>query len=210
MGKTLMGGSSTKQVSNLTKEQQQLFNALLGQAQQQAPGALAEALGAGQASGQLFQQAFVDPALLALKRDILPAITGSTAFGDIGDTGLHQALERAMTDTATMIGSQAGQYNLAQQQRQLQGLQLAQQLAGQKTFENVIQQQQGILGPLLQAGATIGGAVLGGPIGAGIGSGLGGMLGGGGSSIASAAQSAIGGGGSAQDILGRYISARGM
>jgi len=165
MGKTFMGGSSVKNVQTLLPEQQQFVQNTLGQVQQQAPQALSEALSPldPQAQQQAFQQAYVDPAMLAFERSIMPAIESGAAFsGASSSSALNQALAQAAQDTATMLGSQYGQFQQQQQQRQLQALAMALGLAGQKTFEPVVQQRQGILGPLIGTAGKIGAAYMGG------------------------------------------------
>jgi hypothetical protein len=157
-----MGGSSVKNVQTMLPQQQQFLENVFGQTQQQAPQALLEALG-GQGpleENVAFQQQYVDPAMLAFERSILPAIESSAAFsGASSSSALNQALAQAAQDTMTMLG---GQYGQMQNQRQMQALGLLGQLTGQKAFEPVVQQRSGILGPLINAGAKVGAAYLGG------------------------------------------------
>jgi hypothetical protein len=68
------------------------------------------------------------------------------------------------------------QYN-QQQGNLLQALGLMSGLGSQKTFEPMLQQRQGLLGPLLGAGGAIGGGLLGGPLGGPAGAVAGGTAG---------------------------------
>lgn len=97
-----------------------------------------------------FQKSFVDPAQQALERQIIPDIKNQfLGGGSKGSSALNQALAQAATDVGTGLGSQyLNQYNQMQSNR-LQGVNLLSGLAGQRTFEPIFQQRQGLLGPLL-------------------------------------------------------------
>ena len=111
---------------------------------------------------QMFQQSFVEPSTQMLQRSIIPALKEAYLGEETGSSALNQALAQSATDLSTALGSQLmNQYNLGQQ-RQIGALGTMGQLAGQKTFEPMIQQQQGLLGPLLGALGQAGAAGLGG------------------------------------------------
>jgi hypothetical protein len=111
----------------------------------------------------LFQQAFVDPAMLTFEQQVLPSI--QQRFVDAGagsSSALNQALAQSATDLSTMLGSQAGQFYQGQQGNQLQALGLLNQLVGQRSQDPIIQQRQGLAGPLIGLGGRIAGGLLGG------------------------------------------------
>jgi len=120
---------------------------------------------------QLFQQSYIDPAMQALNKQILPGIQQQFVNANAGSSSaLNQALAEAATDVTTNLGSLFGNFYGQQQQLQQQGqlgaLGQLGGLAGQRTFEPVISQQQGILGPILQALAGVYGGGLSGGMGA--------------------------------------------
>ena len=109
----------------------------------------------------VFQKSYVDPAMMAMERQIIPGI--QQRFVDAGagsSSALNQALAQSATDLSTSLGSQYGQFLQGQQQNQLNALNMFGQLGTQQTFSPLIQQQQGILGPLINAGGTIGAAAM--------------------------------------------------
>jgi len=110
----------------------------------------------------MFQKSFVDPSTQMLQRQIVPALKEAYLGEESGSSALNQALAQSATDLSTALGSQLmNQYNIGQQ-RQIGALGTLGGLAGQKTFEPMIQQQQGILGPLIGALGQAGAAGLGG------------------------------------------------
>lgn len=113
----------------------------------------------------LFQQAYVDPAMLTFEQQVLPAIQERFVGANAGSSSaLNQALAQSATDLSTMLGSQMGQFYQGQQQLGQQGqlgaLSALQGSLGQKQFDPIIQQQQGILGPLIGAAGQAAGARL--------------------------------------------------
>jgi hypothetical protein len=113
----------------------------------------------------MFQQSFVDPAMLTYEQQVLPAI--QQRFVDAGagsSSALNQALAQSAGDLSTMLGSQMGQFTQNQQQLNQQGqlgaLSALQGSMGQRSFDPMIQQQQGLLGPLIGAGGQIGAAMM--------------------------------------------------
>jgi hypothetical protein len=164
MGKTLMGGVSRKEnIELLNPQQQQLFSQVLGQAGPSAGGAFQNLL-AGQSPEEMqniFQKTYVDPAMQAYQRNILPSIQQRFVDLDAGSSSaLNQALAQSATDLSTSIGSQYGQFLQGQQGQQLSALAQFLPLLQQKTFQPQFQQQQGLLGPLLQAAGQIGAAFI--------------------------------------------------
>lgn len=115
---------------------------------------------------QMFQQSFVDPAQQMMQRQIIPGIKEQfMGMDESGSSALNQALSQSATDLSTALGSQMmNQYNIGQQ-RQMGALGQMGQMAGQRTFEPMIQQQQGILGPLIGMLGQMGSAGLGGWLG---------------------------------------------
>ena len=157
MGKTLMGGVSQKEnIPLLTPEQQSyLTSAMSGleqMGQQMSP----------QEFQQMFQQSFVKPTTQTLQRQIVPALKEAYLGEETGSSALNQALAQSATDLSTALGQQLmSQYNLGQQ-RQIVALGQLGQMAGQRTFQPILQQRLGILGPLLGLVGQGGAAGLGG------------------------------------------------
>jgi len=160
MGQTLMGGVSNEgNVQLLTPEQQQYLSSIMG-------GTNPEEF------QKMFQTSFVEPAQQMLQRQIIPGLKEAYLGEEQGSSALNQALAQSATDLSTSLGSQLmNQWNMAQGR----GL----QAAGTRMFEPMIQEQQGILGPILSMLGSIGGGFLGGPLGASLLGGLGSQLGGG-------------------------------
>ena len=170
MGQTFMGGSKVAgNTSLLTKQQGSWLNDLLSGTQGQAGQVAQQFLGNTQ-PGQfqdLFQQAYVDPAMMAFERNVLPSI--QQRYADVGagsSSALNQALGQAATDVSTMIGSQAGQFYGQQQSNALNLLNVLAGLSGQRTFEPNVKTNTGILPGLIEGGLKLGGAYLGGPLAA--------------------------------------------
>lgn len=111
----------------------------------------------------MFEEQYIKPAEQAYERFTLPGIQQRFVDVDAGSSSaLNQALAQSATDLSTALGTQFGQFMTGQQQQQQQALnQLLQLLTGQ-TFTPIIQQQQGILGPLLGATGQLAGAYFGG------------------------------------------------
>lgn len=108
-----------------------------------------------------YQKSFIDPAQQALQRQIIPGIKENfLGLDESGSSALNRALAQSATDVSTSLGSGIlGQYNQYQANR-LSALSGLGGLAGSQTFQPLINQQQGILGPLIGAAGTIGGAAL--------------------------------------------------
>lgn len=162
MGKTMMGGSThEKNISMLTPEQQAMFSTILGGLGPQYMQGMQQFM-QPQSQEDLeatFQKTYVQPALQAMEQQIAPAI--QQRFADAGagsSSALNQALGQAASDLSTSMGSQFGQFQQNQQLQQLQALQGFSPMLTNQTFSPLIQQQSGILGPLIQAGGQIGAA----------------------------------------------------
>ena len=156
MGKLLMGG--TEHVGNvglLTPQQQNFLTQAMG-----GLGQMGQPMGPEQ-FGEMFQKSYVDPMQQILQRQIIPAIKEQFLGEESGSSALNQALAQSATDLTTALGSQyMGQYG-QEQNRILQALGALGGLSGQRTFEPMIQQNQGILGPLIGSLGQLGGAYLG-------------------------------------------------
>ena len=100
----------------------------------------------------MFQQTTIDPALQALQQQILPAIQQRFADANASSSSaLNQALAQTATDLSTSLGSQFGQFAQGQQQLQQGARGQALPFLTQPTFQPVLEQKQGILGPLIGA-----------------------------------------------------------
>jgi len=108
---------------------------------------------------ELFQKSFIDPAQQALQRQIIPGIKEQfMGLDETGSSALNQALAQSATDLSTQLGSQyMNQFN-QRNQNMLQALGLLGGMGSQRTFEPMIQQSQGILGPLIGMLGQLGGA----------------------------------------------------
>lgn len=160
MGKTLTGSTEHKaNISMLTPEQQQILNQTLeqlGPAFTENLGQFMQPMDQEQMDAQ-FQKMYVDPAMMAYDRNIVPGIQQRFTDANAGSSSaLNQALAQSATDLSTSLGSAYGQFMQGQQQNQLNALGMFGSMLGQQTFNPIIQQNQGILGPLVGAGGQIG------------------------------------------------------
>lgn len=115
--------------------------------------------------GDLFQKSFVDPALQAYQRQIVPGLKESIlGFDESGSSALNQALAQGASDISTGLGQQYMNFYNQQQQNKLGALNSLGGLTGQRTFEPNIQQIQGILPGLLNAIIKAAGLAAGGGI----------------------------------------------
>lgn len=94
-----------------------------------------------------------------MQRQIIPSLKEAyLGTEEAGSSALNQALAQSATDLSTALGQQyMGQYN-QMMGNQLSTLGLLGGIGTQKTYEPMVQQTQGILGPLLAALGQIGGA----------------------------------------------------
>lgn len=109
----------------------------------------------------IFQKSVVDPTMQVYNQQVLPGIQQRFVDANAGSSSaLNQALGQSAADLGTMLGSQYLDFFKQQQANTLSALGGLGGLAGQQTFQPVVNQKQGILGPLIGAGGTIGGAAM--------------------------------------------------
>jgi len=161
MGDIMMG--SAKHSGNaplMTGEQNDYLSQLLQGLGPEAQGALSQFLQPYD-SGQyqdLFQQAFIDPAMQTYEQQVLPGIQQRFVDANAGSSSaLNQALGQSAADLSTMLGGQMGQFFQQQQGNTLSALGLGNQALGQRSFDPIIQQRQGLAGPLIGAGGQAAG-----------------------------------------------------
>lgn len=105
----------------------------------------------------VFQKSYVDPAMQAYEQNILPSIQQRFVDANASSSSaLNQALAQSASDLSTSLGSQYGSFLQGQQQNQLAALGQFLPLLTNQSFSPMIQQRQGILGPLIGAAGTIG------------------------------------------------------
>lgn len=169
MGKTALGGTQLGPSADLlAPEQRQFLSGILGNAAPQAGEAYSQFL-QPQSMGDyqsLFEQSYINPAMQAFNRQVLPSIQQQFVDANAGSSSaLNQALAEAATDVTTNLGSQFGQFFQNQQQNRLGALGQLGGLTGQRTFEPTTETTQGWLGPLLGALGGVAGGALGGGFG---------------------------------------------
>jgi len=146
----------------LTPEQQALFSSFLtglGPDAMATFGNLLQPMGQEQMD-EVFQKAYVDPAMQTFEQQMIPAIQQRFTDSNAGSSSaLNQALAQSAGDLSTALGSQYGQFFQNQQQQQLQAINQFLPLLTGQTFSPLIQQQSGILGPLIGAAGQIGAGV---------------------------------------------------
>ena len=160
MGKTMMGGSThEKNISMLTPEQQQLYSSTLtglGPQFQQGFGNFMQPQ-SQEDMDALFQKSYVDPAMQTFEQRTIPGIQQAFSDANAGSSSaLNQALAQGASDLSTSMGSQYGNFQQNQQQMQLQALMQFLPLLTNQTFSPLIQQKQGLAGPLIGAAGQIG------------------------------------------------------
>lgn len=164
MGSTLMGGAKqTGSAQLMTGEQSDFLSQAMGGLGPQANQAYSQFLqpyDQDQFQG-LFQQSFIDPAMQQYEQQIVPMLQQRFVDANAGSSSaLNQALGQSASDLSTMLGSQMGQFYQGQQQNQLQALQGLTGMVGQKQFDPIIHQREGILGSLIGAGGAMGAAAI--------------------------------------------------
>jgi len=166
MGKTLMGGAThEKNIDLLTPQQKQFLGGVLGMPgmAQQAGDAYSQFLQpySPEQYEDVFQKAVVDPTMMQYEQQVLPSIQQRFVDANAGSSSaLNQALAQSATDLSTVLGSQYLDFYKQNQANQLAALSGLGGLAGQQTFQPLVSQSGGILGPLIQAGGTIGAAAM--------------------------------------------------
>lgn len=163
--KILTGGAShVGNVELLTPEQKSALSQIVGPGGQLAEQRFQELLGpqSEEDMESIFQRSYVDPALKAFTEKFSPAI--QQQFTDYGAAGaspaLQQALAQSAGDISASLGSQYGQFRGQQNTKQLQALQLLMPAITGQVSSPIVQQQQGILGPVLGAAGSIGAGMM--------------------------------------------------
>jgi hypothetical protein len=185
MGKssTLSGGSKhSGNVDLFTKEQKNYLSGILSKgttnkAKQNYQGFLESGidydiegmLGSGQ---DAFQKGVVDPMMQQYQQQVLPATQQRFVDANAGSSSaLNQALATGANDLTTQMGQmylpfmqhredmRADLYK-NQELNRLNALSGLSGLAGMNSFTPMINQRQGILGPLIGAGGQLGGAAI--------------------------------------------------
>ena len=141
----------------LTQEQRNLLQQILSQVGDDATSLIGQLLQPqGEATQEVFQQTYVEPAMQALNQQIAPAIQQRFADANASSSSaLNQALAQAASQMSTNIGSQYGQFLQGQQGM---GLSALLPLITNQTFTPIIQQRQGLASPLIGAAGQIGAA----------------------------------------------------
>ena len=143
MGSSAMGKMTYEgNQQMLTPEQQAYLSSIFGGGNAQA---------AGQAYSQflqpydptkyqdVFQKAYVDPAMMAFNRNIVPGIQQSAVDLNAGSSSaLNQALAQASADLGTQVGAQYGNFFNQQQANTLSALGQLGNLSTQRTFEIIL------------------------------------------------------------------------
>lgn len=150
MGKTILGSQGS---SNLLSPEQQNY---LSQAMQ-GQGAYGQFLQpySPEAYSDVFERGVLQPTQKAYTQKILPAI--QQRFVDAGggsSSALNQALAQSASDLQSTLGSQYLDFFKGQQQNTLGALGQLGNLSGSRSFEPY--QQQGILGDIIKALASLG------------------------------------------------------
>lgn len=162
MGKTLMGQTTHEgNIDLLTPEQKSFLSNVLGGAAGQASGAYGQFLQpySPEQYQDVFQKSVIDPSLQAYNQQVLPSIQQRFVDANAGSSSaLNQALAQSAENLTTGLGAQYGNFFQNQQNRTLNALGQLGGLAGSRTFNPIVQQTPGILGPLIGAfGQGIGG-----------------------------------------------------
>ena len=150
--------------ANLSSPQQsQFINSLVGGLAPQAQQAYGQLLQPydPQQFQSLFQQAFIDPAMMNYEQQVLPSIYQS--FGDANagsSSALNQALAASARDLSTGLGQQMGNFYQNYQQQQLGALGQVGGLAGTRILDPIVQQGYNPMGDLIGAGGQIGASAL--------------------------------------------------
>ena len=159
-----MGGDTRKEnIDLLSPEQSGFLSNTLG-----SNGAYSEFLQPYNQEGfqDLFQKSFIDPAQKNLQQQVIPGIKESfLGLDESGSGSLNRALAQSATDVSTGLGQQYMNFFNQQQQNKLGAMGQMGGLAGINTFQPHIEQQQGILGPIIAALGQVGGGLTSGGLG---------------------------------------------
>lgn len=136
---------------------------MLGGLGPQAGGAYSQFL-QPQSQGDLqsaFQQGVVDPSLQQFTQQVIPGIQQRFVDANASSSSaLNQALSSSAENLQTSLGGQYLNFMQGQQGNTLNALGQLGGLTGQRTFEPMVQQQGGILGPLIAALGQLGGGMM--------------------------------------------------
>lgn len=147
----------------MTPEQKSFLSNILGPnagAAQQAYGQFLQPYNPQQYE-DVFQKSVVDPTMQTYERSVLPSIQQRFVDANAGSSSaLNQALAQSAQDLGTSLGSQYLNFFNQQQANQLSALGGLGGLAGQRTFQPIVSQNQGILGSLLSGAGSLGGGFL--------------------------------------------------
>ena len=164
MGKTFKGGTShVGNIDLLTPEQKQLLSQAINTLGPQFVDSLSSLMGpqSQEQNQEVFQQSYVDPAMQMFEQQLMPSIQQRFVDANAGSSSaLNQALSQGAKDISTSIGSQYGNFLQNQKQNQFQALGAMVPLISGKSFSPMIQQQQGILGPMLGAAGSVGAGMM--------------------------------------------------
>lgn len=113
------------------------------------------------AQKQLFQESIVAPTLETYQQQVIPSIQQYYSDLGLGSSGaLNQALAQSATSLGTQLGAQQMDFYKTQQAGALGALGQLSGLSTTPTQAPMIQQSQGILGPLLGVAGQLGGAAI--------------------------------------------------
>ncbi len=153
-----MGGSSAGQVgqaNTASPEQSNFINQILGQLTGQGAGAYGDILDPGDFD-DLFQKAYVDPAMQTFEQQTIPAIQSSFGAANAGSSSaLNQALASSAKDLSVSLGSQAGEFYQNQQNRKLEALGQMGNLSGTSILDPIIQEGYDPTGGYIEGGSKI-------------------------------------------------------
>lgn len=172
MGKTVKGGSThEKNVKLLTHDQRKFLGNILKDSRRPAQKSYLDLLKKPQYPDEQFlldsfQKGIADPLMQNYNQQILPSIQQRFVDANAGSSSaLNQALAQSAKDLSTQMGQfylpflgSQQQFYQQQQQNRLSALAGLGGLAGQQTFQPIVSQQQGLLGPAIGAGGMLGAA----------------------------------------------------
>lgn len=109
----------------------------------------------------VFNKAIVDPAMQNYNQQIVPALQQRFVDANAGSSSaLNQALGQSAADLSNMLGGHYLNFFNQQQANKLSALSGLGGLASQQTFTPLVSQNQGLVGPLIQAGGNIASAAV--------------------------------------------------
>lgn len=164
MGKTLMGSVDVSgSAPLLSPEQQRLFSSVFSELGPQALSTLGQQA-QSPSYGDLeetFQRTYVQPAMQSYQQFMVPSIQQRFADQNASSSSaLNQALAQSASELATNLGQNYGGLREAQLGRQQGALQQILNLSQMPTQQPIIQQREGLLGPLIGTLGELGAAAL--------------------------------------------------